>query len=192
MERPHGESNKSHEGEVTSLHKSSPCEGLVPSSSASSMVNGGSQLAVDVSGRRVSSAGSPLAPGSPHLPPGKAEGPHSPASAEYWLSRNPLADHIFITDVTVNLQTVTIRECKTQDGFFKNRPMNELMRETNNENWIFLNVWEIILVFRDMGNHNYKYYIVSIRKCIVSHHHHVCKTQAAEKKINVLLHFYIF
>lgn len=105
--------------------KSSPSEGAVPASNQPTMVNGlGSQLAVDVSGRRISSAGSPLAPGSPHLPPGKAEGPTSPASAEYWLSRNPLADHIFITDVTVNLMTVTIRECKTQDGFFKNRPMD--------------------------------------------------------------------
>ncbi|XP_018023425.1 chromobox protein homolog 2-like isoform X2 [Hyalella azteca] len=37
----------------------------------------------------------------------------------YWYQRNPLADEIFITDVTANLITVTIRECKTKDGFFK-------------------------------------------------------------------------
>jgi hypothetical protein len=121
--------------EAEKSQKSSPCEGLVPATNVPSMVNGGSQLAVDVSGRRISSAGSPLAPGSPHLPPGKAEGPHSPASAEYWLSRNPLADHIFITDVTVNLMTVTIRECKTQDGFFKNRPMDGAVSgETEDKN----------------------------------------------------------
>lgn len=39
----------------------------------------------------------------------------------YWLSRNPVADQVFITDVTVNLKTVTIRECKTEKGFFKDR-----------------------------------------------------------------------
>lgn len=44
----------------------------------------------------------------------------SPGS-EYWLARNPVADQVFITDVTVNLKTVTIRECKTEKGFFKDR-----------------------------------------------------------------------
>ncbi|CAH2003320.1 unnamed protein product [Acanthoscelides obtectus] len=44
----------------------------------------------------------------------------SPGS-EYWLARNPVADQVFITDVTVNLKTVTIRECKTEKGFFKER-----------------------------------------------------------------------
>lgn len=38
---------------------------------------------------------------------------------EYWLARNPVVDNVFITDVTVNLNTVTIRECKTEKGFFK-------------------------------------------------------------------------
>lgn len=42
-------------------------------------------------------------------------------SPEYWLSRNPVADQVVITDVTVNLSTVTIRECKTEKGFFKVR-----------------------------------------------------------------------
>ncbi|XP_045119379.1 chromobox protein homolog 2-like [Portunus trituberculatus] len=37
----------------------------------------------------------------------------------YWYQRNPLADEIFITDVTANLITVTIRECKKRQGFFK-------------------------------------------------------------------------
>lgn len=45
----------------------------------------------------------------------------SPGS-DYWISRNPVADQVFITDVTVNLKTVTIRECKTEKGFFKERP----------------------------------------------------------------------
>ncbi|CAH0555587.1 unnamed protein product [Brassicogethes aeneus] len=44
----------------------------------------------------------------------------SPGS-EYWIARNPVADQVFITDVTVNLKTVTIRECKTEKGFFKDR-----------------------------------------------------------------------
>lgn len=44
----------------------------------------------------------------------------SPGS-DYWLARNPVADQVFITDVTVNLKTVTIRECKTEKGFFKDR-----------------------------------------------------------------------
>lgn len=44
----------------------------------------------------------------------------SPGS-EYWLARNPVADQVFITDVTVNLKTVTIRECKTEKGFFRDR-----------------------------------------------------------------------
>lgn len=41
--------------------------------------------------------------------------------ASYWLARSPVADQIFITDVTVNLQTVTIRECRTERGFFRPR-----------------------------------------------------------------------
>ena len=46
----------------------------------------------------------------------------SPGS-EYWHARNPVADQVFITDVTVNLMTVTIRECKTEKGFFRNRDL---------------------------------------------------------------------
>ncbi|XP_044733318.1 polycomb group protein Pc [Chrysoperla carnea] len=44
----------------------------------------------------------------------------SPGS-DYWLARNPVADQVFITDVTVNTETVTIRECKTEKGFFRDR-----------------------------------------------------------------------
>lgn len=44
----------------------------------------------------------------------------SPGS-EYWLSRNPVANQVFITDVTVHLKTVTVRECKIEKGFFKDR-----------------------------------------------------------------------
>lgn len=48
----------------------------------------------------------------------------SPKSAhpKLWLPKTPsTADQVFITDVTVNLETVTIRECKTERGFFKSR-----------------------------------------------------------------------
>lgn len=45
--------------------------------------------------------------------------------SDYWRARNPVADQVFITDVTVNLQTVTIRECKTEKGFFKEREHKE-------------------------------------------------------------------
>ncbi|KAF2879786.1 hypothetical protein ILUMI_26391, partial [Ignelater luminosus] len=48
----------------------------------------------------------------------------SPGS-EYWLARNPVVDQVFITDVTVNLKTVTIRECKTEKGFFKERSSSD-------------------------------------------------------------------
>lgn len=48
----------------------------------------------------------------------------SPKSAHpnLWLPKSQsTADQVFITDVTVNLETVTIRECKTERGFFKSR-----------------------------------------------------------------------
>ena len=35
--------------------------------------------------------------------------------------RKPLLDQIFITDVTSNLVTVTVRECYTDEGFFRKR-----------------------------------------------------------------------
>lgn len=52
----------------------------------------------------------PKAPRAPVIP-----------SARYWQTVNPVADQVFITDVTVNLKTVTIRECKTEKGFFRKR-----------------------------------------------------------------------
>ncbi|XP_066248258.1 polycomb group protein Pc-like isoform X1 [Euwallacea similis] len=42
-------------------------------------------------------------------------------SSDYWLARNPVANQVFITDVSVNSKSVTIRECKTEKGFFKDR-----------------------------------------------------------------------
>lgn len=48
----------------------------------------------------------------------------SPKSAhpKLWLPKaQSTSDQVFITDVTVNLETVTIRECKTERGFFKTR-----------------------------------------------------------------------
>ncbi|XP_050578302.1 polycomb group protein Pc [Bombus affinis] len=47
--------------------------------------------------------------------------PLSSPGTDYWHARNPVADQVFITDVTVNLKTVTIRECKTEKGFFRER-----------------------------------------------------------------------
>lgn len=45
----------------------------------------------------------------------------------YWHARNPVADQVLITDVTVNLKAVTIRECKTKKGFFRERDSNETL-----------------------------------------------------------------
>lgn len=53
-----------------------------------------------------------------------AEENNNALPAEYWLNRQPLADQIVITDVTVCDMTVTIRECKTKQGFFKERDAN--------------------------------------------------------------------
>ncbi|XP_045542900.1 chromobox protein homolog 7 [Papilio machaon] len=62
---------------------------------------------------------------------GEGEAAAAPAppprrGAAFWLSRSPVADQIFITDVTVNLQTVTIRECRTEKGFFRARETKSL------------------------------------------------------------------
>lgn len=46
---------------------------------------------------------------------------HELASPRLWLPKFQLTDQIFITDVTVNSETATIRECKTEKGFFKER-----------------------------------------------------------------------
>jgi chromobox protein 8 len=52
-----------------------------------------------------------------------AQAPVSPRAAppSLWLPKSQVSDQIFITDVTVNLETVTIRECKTEQGFFKEK-----------------------------------------------------------------------
>ncbi|RWS31556.1 chromobox protein 7-like isoform X7 [Leptotrombidium deliense] len=44
---------------------------------------------------------------------------------EFWKKQNKVADQILITDVTANDMTITVRECKTQHGFFKERAMTE-------------------------------------------------------------------
>lgn len=58
-------------------------------------------------------------------PPVKLAAPTSPyrepAAPRLWLPKCHLSDQIFITDVTVNSETATIRECKTEKGFFKER-----------------------------------------------------------------------
>lgn len=55
--------------------------------------------------------------------------PVSPRTAppRLWLPKAAArkAEQVFITDVTVNLETVTIRECKTEQGFFRDRPLND-------------------------------------------------------------------
>lgn len=51
----------------------------------------------------------------------------SPRSAhpKLWLPTAQPSTDVFITDVTVNLETVTIRECKTERGFFKARDLEQ-------------------------------------------------------------------
>lgn len=66
--------------------------------------------------------GEPPAPVTAPPPPP----PPPRRGASYWMSRSPVADQIFITDVTVNLQTVTIRECRTEKGFFRSRDSRPL------------------------------------------------------------------
>lgn len=51
----------------------------------------------------------PVHPVSPRAPP------------RLWFPSARTCDQIFITDVTVNLETVTIRECKKETGFFRAR-----------------------------------------------------------------------
>lgn len=66
-----------------------------------------------------------------------ADTENSPLSDEFWKKQNPLVDHVLITDVTTNLLTVTVRECDTSSGFFKDRPNpgnNENSPKENEEN----------------------------------------------------------
>lgn len=52
---------------------------------------------------------------------------------EYWKTKNPVVDKVFITDVMVDLNTVTIRECSTEKGFFRERQVVEKKSEGLNE-----------------------------------------------------------
>lgn len=54
-----------------------------------------------------------LQPPTPTSPP--------PAHPRLWLPRHVIADQVIITDVTVNKETVTIRESKNEHGFFQPR-----------------------------------------------------------------------
>lgn len=54
------------------------------------------------------------------------------APPQLWLPRAQVTDQVFITDVTVNLETVTIRECKTERGFFKARDLKDLKSDVCN------------------------------------------------------------
>ncbi|XP_015926024.1 chromo domain-containing protein cec-1 [Parasteatoda tepidariorum] len=57
-------------------------------------------------------------------PPSCAEPRHhirAVAPPEIWLKPNSVVDNIFITDVTSNQITVTVRECSTSSGFFRER-----------------------------------------------------------------------
>ncbi|KAH9424176.1 Chromobox protein 8 [Dermatophagoides pteronyssinus] len=40
---------------------------------------------------------------------------------EFWRRQNKIVDHIMVTDVTENDCTITVRECRTPQGFFKER-----------------------------------------------------------------------
>lgn len=62
----------------------------------------------------------PIQPTSPY---------HEIASPRLWLPKCHLSDQIFITDVTINSETATIRECKTEKGFFKVR--NSMTSQSN-------------------------------------------------------------
>lgn len=52
---------------------------------------------------------------------------HHQSATRIWLpSKCKISDKVVITDVTVNLKTVTIRECKTEQGFFKERDLKNV------------------------------------------------------------------
>ncbi|CAN8002842.1 unnamed protein product, partial [Ixodes hexagonus] len=72
---------------------------------------------------QASSAASLLQPKSLNVAPSEPEVPSAPLAAipDFWQKQSPVVDQIFITDVTANLVTVTVRECRTQAGFFRDR-----------------------------------------------------------------------
>ncbi|KAG8191757.1 hypothetical protein JTE90_008820 [Oedothorax gibbosus] len=47
-------------------------------------------------------------------------------SEDFWKKQAPAVDHVLITDVTTHRLTVTVRECDTSSGFFKDRPPGSL------------------------------------------------------------------
>lgn len=55
--------------------------------------------------------------------PATAEPEYSPMAIipDFWQKQSPVVDQVLITDVTANLVTVTVRECRTQAGFFRDR-----------------------------------------------------------------------
>ncbi|XP_011195637.1 polycomb group protein Pc [Zeugodacus cucurbitae] len=62
--------------------------------------------------------------------------PHSPKALppSFWLpSKCNISDKVVITDVTVNLETVTIRECKTERGFFRERELKSSGMKTESD-----------------------------------------------------------
>lgn len=66
-----------------------------------------------LSGALTLSQKQPLTPLSPRAVPPR-----------FWLpAKCNISNRVVITDVTVNLETVTIRECKTERGFFRERDM---------------------------------------------------------------------
>ncbi|KAH8415741.1 hypothetical protein KR222_011734, partial [Zaprionus bogoriensis] len=66
-----------------------------------------------LSGALALSQKQPLTPLSPRAVPPR-----------FWLpAKCNISNRVVITDVTVNLETVTIRECKTERGFFRERDM---------------------------------------------------------------------
>lgn len=50
-------------------------------------------------------------------------------SEEFWMKQTPAVDHVLITDVTTHRLTVTVRECDTSSGFFKDRPPGSLNQD---------------------------------------------------------------
>ena len=48
---------------------------------------------------------------------------------ELWRRQTKVADQILITDVTSNNMTITVRECKTYQGFFKSHPVAPHVRQ---------------------------------------------------------------
>uniref|UniRef100_A0A023GLL0 Chromo domain-containing protein n=1 Tax=Amblyomma triste TaxID=251400 RepID=A0A023GLL0_AMBTT len=64
-----------------------------------------------------------LPPKEANAEPATAEPEYSPMAIipDFWQKQSPVVDQVLITDVTANLVTVTVRECRTQAGFFRDR-----------------------------------------------------------------------